>query len=100
MHLQQRLGRAYDLNHQSDLSTTAYTSLLTLARQNGDRVMECRALNGLATTQAHTYHNLDAAFPFLVEAHQVAQANANPTGLAETAWNLAQAGISIVGKCG
>lgn len=85
-----KLGRAYDLNHQSDRSTAAYSSVLNLAHQHRDRMMECRALNGLAAGQAHTYHNLDAALLLLEEARQVAQASANPTGLAKTSWNLAQ----------
>lgn len=88
--LYQQLGRAYELANRLEQAHQVYTALLSLARQKGDAILECLALNRLATAKAQTYVELDAALAMLQEALQVAEASGNRAGLAETEWNLAQ----------
>jgi tetratricopeptide (TPR) repeat protein len=88
--LYQHLGRAYEMSNKIEQADEAYDTLLRLARERRQAVIECMALNRLATVKAHDAFNLEVARSLLQEALQVAQESDNRIGLAETEWNLAQ----------
>src|SRR5260221_13907631 len=56
-------------------------------------VMECAALNRLATQAAQNSQNLARAEELLQQALAIAESSQNKAGVAETAWNLAQTGF-------
>src|SRR5439155_7727554 len=56
-------------------------------------VMECAALNRLATKAAQNSQDFARAEELLQQALVIAESSQNKAGLAETAWNLAQTGF-------
>ncbi len=92
-HLYIHLGRMYELDAQWEKAREAYTSLLTYAREAGERVMESTILNRLAILAAQQSFDLTTAQTLLEEARRVAEASGDLVILAETEWNLAQMAI-------
>ena len=92
-HLYLHLGRAYELNAEWEKARSAYTSMLTYAREAGELAMESSILNRLAILAAQQSFDLSAARRLLEEAWWVAEASSDPVRLAETEWNLAQMAI-------
>ena len=92
-HLFLQLGWAYELQSSFAQATSLYEEMLALAREMQESVMECAALNRLATLTAR--HALDAvrAEKLLQQALTVAESSGNMVGVAETTWNLAQTGF-------
>ena len=92
-HLFLQLGWAYELQSSFAQAMGLYEEMLTLAREMQEPVMECAALNRLATLMAR--HALDAvrAEELLQQALTVAESSGDTAGVAETAWNLAQTGF-------
>src|SRR5436305_4806777 len=88
-----QLGWAYELSSQFAQAESIYKELLTLARALHEPVMECAALNRLATQAAQNSQNLARAEELLQQALAIAESSQNKTGVAETAWNLAQTGF-------
>jgi len=92
-HLYIHLGRAYELNAEWEKARSAYTSMLTYAREAGELAMESSILNRLAILAAQQSFDLATAKRLLEEAWCVAEASGDPEILAETEWNLAQMAI-------
>src|SRR5438270_5409464 len=88
-----QLGWAYELSSQFAQAENIYEELLTLARALHEPVMECAALNRLATQAALSSQNLARAEELLQQALVIAESSQNKAGVAETAWNLAQTGF-------
>ena len=88
-----QLGWAYELSSQFAQAESIYEELLTLAREVHEPVMECAALNRLATQAAQNSQNLARAEELLQQALAIAESSQNKAGVAETAWNLAQTGF-------
>src|SRR5207253_5298796 len=88
-----QLGWAYELNSQFAQAESIYEELLTLARALHEPVMECAALNRLATQAALNRLDLARAEELLQQALAIAESSQNQAGVAETAWNLAQTGF-------
>ena len=88
-----QLGWAYELSSQFAQAESIYKELLTLARALHEPVMECAALNRLATQAAQNSQNLARAEELLQQALAIAESSQNKAGVAETAWNLAQTGF-------
>lgn len=88
-----QLGWAYELSSQFAQAESLYEELLMLARVWRDPVMECAALNRLATLAAQNRLDLARAEELLQQALVIAESNQNKAGVAETAWNLAQTGF-------
>src|SRR5215469_3708425 len=88
-----QLGWAYELSSQFAQAESIYEELLTLARAWHEPVMECAALNRLATQAAESSHDLTRAEELLHQALAIAESTQNKAGVAETAWNLAQTGF-------
>src|SRR6266700_3333199 len=92
-HLYIHLGRAYELNAEWEKARTAYTSMLTYAREAGELAMESSILNRLAILAAQQSFDLATAKRLLEEAWRVAEASGDLVMLAETEWNMAQMAI-------
>ena len=88
-----QLGWAYELSSQFAQAESIYEELLTLARALHEPVLECAALNRLATQAAQNSQNLARAEELLQQALAIAESSQNKAGVAETAWNLAQTGF-------
>ena len=88
-----QLGWAYELSSQFAQAESIYEELLTLARALHEPVMECAALNRLATQAAQSSQDLARAEELLQQALAIAESSQNKAGVAETAWNLAQTGF-------
>ena len=88
-----QLGWAYELSSQHAQAESIYEELLTLARALHEPVMECAALNRLATQAAQNSQDLARAEELLQQALAIAESSQNKAGVAETAWNLAQTGF-------
>src|SRR5439155_391967 len=88
-----QLGGAYELSSQFAQAESIYKELLTLARALHEPVMECAALNRLATQAAQNSQDLARAEELLQQALAIAESSQNKAGMAETAWNLAQTGV-------
>src|SRR6266699_340911 len=88
-----QLGWAYELSSQFSQAESIYEELLTLARALHEPVLECAALNRLATQAAQNSQNLARAEELLQQALAIAESSQNKAGVAETAWNLAQMGF-------
>jgi predicted ATPase/DNA-binding SARP family transcriptional activator len=88
-----QLGWAYELSSQHAQAESIYKELLTLARALHEPVMECAALNRLATQAAQNSQNLARAEELLQQALAIAESSQNKAGVAETAWNIAQTGF-------
>ena len=88
-----QLGWAYELSSQFARAESLYEELLTLARALHEPVMECAALNRLATQAAQNSQHLARAEELLQQALAIAESSQNKAGMAETAWNLAQTGF-------
>jgi DNA-binding SARP family transcriptional activator/predicted ATPase len=88
-----QLGWAYELSSQFAQAESLYEELLTLARALHEPVMECAALNRLATQAAQSNLDLARAEELLQQALVIAESSQNKAGVAETAWNLAQTGF-------
>jgi tetratricopeptide (TPR) repeat protein len=88
-----QLGWAYELSSQFVQAESIYEELLTLARALHEPVMECAALNRLATQAAQNSQDLARAEELLQQALAIAESSQNKAGVAETAWNLAQTGF-------
>src|SRR5437763_12749612 len=88
-----QLGWAYELSSQFAQAESIYEELLTLARALHEPVMECAALNRLATQAAQNSQNFARAEELLQQALAIAESSQNKAGVAETAWNLAQTGF-------
>jgi predicted ATPase/DNA-binding SARP family transcriptional activator len=88
-----QLGWAYELSSQFAQAESIYEELLTLARALHEPVMECAALNRLATQAAQNSQDLARAEELLQQALVIAESTQNKAGVAETAWNLAQTGF-------
>ncbi len=88
-----QLGCAYELSSQFAQAESIYKELLILARALHEPVMECAALNRLATQAAQNSQNLARAEELLQQALAIAESSQNKAGVAETAWNLAQTGF-------
>jgi tetratricopeptide (TPR) repeat protein len=88
-----QLGWAYELSSQFARAESLYEELLTLARALHEPVMECAALNRLATQAAQNSQDLARVEELLQQALAIAESSQNKTGVAETAWNLAQTGF-------
>ena len=88
-----QLGWAYELSSQFARAESLYEELLTLARALHEPVMECAALNRLATQAAQNSQDLARAEELLQQALAIAESSQNKAGVAETAWNLAQTGF-------
>ncbi len=88
-----QLGWAYELCSQFAQAESIYGELLTLARALHEPVMECAALNRLATQAAQSSLDLTRAEELLQQALVIAESSQNKVGVAETAWNLAQTGF-------
>ncbi len=94
-HLYMQLGRAYELSNDYQKAHSVYESMLALARTARESVMECVALNRLATLAAWAF-DMETAKALLQEALQVAERSGDIVGLAETEWNLAQTNYYLV----
>ena len=92
-HLYLQLGWAYELSSQYAQAESIYEELLTLARALHEPVMECAALNRLATQAAQNSQDLARARELLQQALVIAECSQNKAGVAETEWNLAQTGF-------
>ena len=88
-----QLGWAYELSSQFAQAKSVYEELLTLARALHEPVMECAALNRLATQAAEISQDLARAEELLQQALVIAESSQHKAGVAETAWNLAQIGF-------
>ena len=88
-----QLGWACELSSQFARAESLYEELLTLARALHEPVMECAALNRLATQAAQNSQDLARAEELLQQALAIAESSQNKAGVAETAWNLAQTGF-------
>jgi predicted ATPase/DNA-binding SARP family transcriptional activator len=88
-----QLGWAYELSSQFARAESLYEELLALARALHEPVMECAALNRLATQAAQNSQDLARAEELLQQALAIAESSQNKAGVAETAWNLAQTGF-------
>jgi DNA-binding SARP family transcriptional activator/predicted ATPase len=88
-----QLGWAYELSSQYAQAESIYQELLTLARTSHEPVMECAALNRLATQAAESRQDLARAEELLQQALVIAESSQNKAGVAETSWNLAQTGF-------
>ncbi|HET9920718.1 MAG TPA: AAA family ATPase, partial [Ktedonobacteraceae bacterium] len=88
-----QLGWAYELSSQFAHAESIYQELLALARALQEPVLECAALNRLATQAAQNSQNLARAEELLQQALAIAESSQNKAGVAETAWNLAQTGF-------
>jgi predicted ATPase/DNA-binding SARP family transcriptional activator len=88
-----QLGWAYELSSQFAQAESTYEELLTLARALHEPVMECAALNRLATQAAESSQDLARAEELLQQALAIAESSQNKAGVAETSWNLAQVGF-------
>ncbi len=88
-----QLGWAYELSSQFAQAESIYEELLILARALHEPVMECAALNRLATQAAESSQDLARAEELLQQALAIAESSQNKAGVAETAWNLAQIGF-------
>src|SRR6266699_2409463 len=88
-----QLGWAYELSSQFAQAESLYEELLMLARVWRKPVMECAALNRLATLAAQNRLDLARAEELLQQALVIAERSQNKAGVAETAWNLAQTGF-------
>jgi len=88
-----QLGWAYELSAQFAQAESIYEELLTMARALHEPVMECAALNRLATQAAQNSLDLARAEELLQQALAIAESSQNKAGMAETAWNLAQMGF-------
>src|SRR5205823_1605485 len=82
-----QLGWAYELSSQFAQAESIYEELLTLARALHEPVMECAALNRLATQAALNRLDLARAEELLQQALAIAESSQNQAGVAETAWN-------------
>jgi DNA-binding SARP family transcriptional activator len=92
-HLYIHLGRAYELNAESEKARGAYMLLLAYAQEAGELVMESAILNRLAILAAQQSFDLATAQTLLETARRVAEASGDLMILAETEWNLAQMAI-------
>ncbi len=92
-HLSLQLGWAYELSSEFAQAKGIYEELLTLAREMHEPVMECAALNRLATMAAQSNQDIVRAEELLRQALAVAEHSQNTAGMAETVWNLAQTGF-------
>jgi predicted ATPase len=90
-----QLGWAYELSSQFAQAESIYEELLTLARALHEPVMECAALNRLATQAAQNSQDLARAEELLQQALVIAESSQNKAGVAETEWNLAQTGFYV-----
>src|SRR5947207_15305856 len=81
-HLYIHLGRAYELNAEWEKARSAYTSMLTYAREAGELAMESSILNRLAILAAQQSFDLATAKRLLEEAWCVAEASGDPEILA------------------
>jgi predicted ATPase/DNA-binding SARP family transcriptional activator len=88
-----QLGWAYELSSQFAQAESLYEELLTLARALHEPVMECAALNRLATQAAESSYNFARAEELLHQALVIAESSQNKAGVAETSWNFAQTGF-------
>jgi tetratricopeptide (TPR) repeat protein len=88
-----QLGWAYELSSQFAQAERIYEELLTLARAWHEPVIECAALNRLATQAAESSLDLARAEDLLQQALAIAESSQNKAGEAETSWNLAQTGF-------
>ena len=88
-----QLGWAYELNSQFAQAESLYEELLILARVWHEPVMECAALNRLATLAAQNRLDQARAEELLQQALVIAESSQNKAGVAETESNLAQTGF-------
>ncbi|HKF35407.1 MAG TPA: AAA family ATPase, partial [Ktedonobacteraceae bacterium] len=92
-HLYLQLGWAYELRSEFAQAHSIYEEMLALAREMHEPVMECVALNRLATLAAQSNQDVARAEELLQQALTIAERSGNTAGVAETAWNLAQTGF-------
>ena len=93
-HLYMQLGRAHELNNDREAARQVYERMLSAANRLGEAVMECIALNRLATLAAQV-NDYGLAAQLLANARRVAENGGDNVGLAETEWSLAQLGIYL-----
>ena len=89
-HLCVQLGRAYELTNEFEQARKVYQAMLAFAQESAAPIMECTALNHLATLAVLDRVDVVAAESFLQRAALVAEQSGDPLVLAETEWNLAQ----------
>ncbi|MEJ2709218.1 MAG: AAA family ATPase [Anaerolineales bacterium] len=82
------LGRAYELVEAWEPARQIYRTLLKYAQTIKAPVMECLALNHLATVHINGSKTPQQAIPLLEQARRVAEQSGDQRGLAETEWNL------------
>jgi DNA-binding SARP family transcriptional activator/predicted ATPase len=92
-HLSLQLGWAYELSSQFAQAESIYEEMLSLARAVHEPVMECSALNRLATLTGRKGQDLAQAQELLQQALVIAESSQNIAGVAETVSNLAQTGF-------
>ncbi|MFQ5399648.1 MAG: AAA family ATPase [Anaerolineae bacterium] len=83
-----QLGRAYELNENWQEAQVIYRQMLALARRQEDALLECRALNCLATVYANGLNDLAQARTLIQAALAVASASHDEPSIVETKWNL------------
>jgi len=88
-----QLGWAYELSSQFAQAESIYEELLTLARALHEPVLECAALNRLATQAAQNSQNLARAEELLQQALAIAESSQNKAGVAENGMESRADGI-------
>ncbi|HEY6406148.1 MAG TPA: AAA family ATPase, partial [Ktedonobacteraceae bacterium] len=94
-HLSLQLGWAYELSSKFTQAMSIYEEMLTQAREMLEPVMECTALNRLATLLSQRSQNATRVEDLLHQALAVAESNGNSAGMAETEWTFAQTGYYL-----
>lgn len=89
-HLTIQSGRAYELVNEFEKARGVYQAMLAFAQEASLSLMECAALNRLATLAVLDRIDVKAAHSFLQRAVIVAEQSGDVLMLAETEWNLAQ----------
>ncbi|HEX2913873.1 MAG TPA: AAA family ATPase [Chloroflexia bacterium] len=85
-----QLGRAYELNSETENAGQTYQALLDYARQTHYPQIEAAALNRLVTLAALRKFEMSEAQGFLEEALLVSKKAEDNRGLVEAEWNRAQ----------
>ena len=88
-----QLGWAYELRGEFAQAKSLYDEMLTRAREMHEPVMECAALNRLATLIPQYSRDVTSMEGLLQQALTVAESSQNTAGVAETVWHLAQTGF-------
>lgn len=85
------LGRAYELANERTKAAEIYRAMLSYAESVASEVLECQALNRLATLTQGPFNDGREATVLLARALALAKKSEDQSAVAETTWNLAMA---------